>query len=157
MKKKISKKNFVSFCVPVYNEEEILIEYLGKIKKGLGKVLGKDNYEIVVVENGSTDSTKQLLNNLMENKVKYYFAEGKGHGNAYKLGIEKAKYEYIVLSAIDIPFGFSDLKNALPRWDRYDILFGSRRHPKSRVIIPWQRKISSFLYNKLLRIFFGVK
>src|SRR5581483_11556653 len=146
----------VSFCIPVYNEEEILLQYLKKIRLGLTQILGKGNFEMLVIENGSTDQTVSILKNVKYPGLRIFYAPSKGHGIAYKIGIEKAKYENIVLSALDIPFGFSDLKAALPIWDNYDIIFGSKAHPKSKIYSLLERRIASFLYRIILKLLFNI-
>ncbi len=144
----------LSFCIPVYNEEQILLSYLDKIEKGLSKLLGRDNYEIIIVDNGSTDKTVDILQKIKKPHVRIFYVAKKGHGIAYRRAIEQAKGEVIVLSAIDIPFGFTDIIEARKYWDTYDILFGSKAHPKSKVYIPFKRKISSFVYQSLLKLLF---
>lgn len=146
----------ISFCIPVYNEEQIVLSQVDKIQKGLRKMLGSTNYEIVIVENGSTDKTRELLKRVNTAKIRVFSIKERGHGAALKYAIARAKYEYIVLNAIDIPFGFDDIQLAMPALQHYDIVFGSKAHPKSQVSSTFDRKIASWGYRFLLRIFFHV-
>lgn len=147
----------VSFCIGVYNEEKVLLSQIEKIKKSLCMILGKLNYEIVIVENGSLDRTLELLNGLDDKNIKVITLGKKGHGLAFKSAIENSTYNNLVLSAIDIPFGFDDLKIALAKWVDYDIIFGSKAHSRSHVDVAFQRKIASGIYRLLLNFFFGLK
>lgn len=144
----------ISFCGGVYNEEKIVLSKLEEIKNNLDKIIGKNNYEIILVENGSVDKTAELLRRVKDKNTKILFANEKGHGLALKMAIQNAKYNNIVLTGIDLPFGFKDLKDAAKIWEDYDIIFGSKAHPKSRIVNTFQRRINSWTYRFLLKIFF---
>lgn len=149
-----SKKQQVSYCVPVYNEESVLLPNLEKLEKELLKIFGKYNYEILVVDNGSTDKTPQLLKSLKNKNIRGQFLPKKGHGLAYKTGIKHARFDHVVLSAIDLPFGVSDVKKAIKLWDTNDIIYGSKAHPKSKTFINGKRKFASAIYRTFLRLLF---
>ena len=152
----LKNKFGVSFCIGVYNEAHILLPSLDEIQKGLDRFMGKSSYEIIIVDNGSTDTTPSLLKKVSGGTVKTYRIDKKGHGSAYQFAINKAKYNHIILSAIDLPFGFSDLSNVMKIWDKFDIIYGSKAHPESKVFIPFQRKLSSLVYRKLLQTMFRI-
>lgn len=147
----------ISFCCGVYNEEEILLEKLDKIKSGLIQIMGPQNFEIIITDNGSTDKTPEILKNLHDPLIRPFFTSQRGHGLAHRTNILNAKYEHVLLTGIDLPFGFMDLEQVLPIWDQYDIVVGSKAHPQSKIEYPWQRKVSSFFFRKLLRLFFNIK
>lgn len=147
----------ISFIVPVYNEEELLTDNLKILETGLIKFLGKENFEIIVINNASTDKTPHILKKVQNQKIKSYSIQEKGIGIAFKFAIKKAKYKYLVFSAIDLPFGFSDLKNAYKIWSKYDLIFGSKAHPKSKVNTSFKRKLYSRIYRGLLKLLFNIK
>lgn len=150
------KKLFLSFCIPVYNEEDLILKNLKKIIKNLDELVGKNNYEILFAENGSTDKTIDVLKHVKNKNVRYFTIGKKGHGLAMKSLVENAKGENILLSAIDLPFGFSDLKNMLPLSSKFNIIFGSKKHRDSKLHYPLRRKISSKIYMTLLKFLFRV-
>lgn len=153
----MSNKKFpISYCFAAYNEEEIIEDTIIKLKKKLDSIFGEKSYEILVVENGSTDSTVKILKRIKCKNLRFIIAPKKGHGLALKTAIEKAKYEHIVITGADLPFGFSDLQLALKYWDTYDIVYGSKLHPKSEYITNVKRKISSRIYSGLLKAFFQI-
>jgi glycosyltransferase involved in cell wall biosynthesis len=153
----MSITNFpISFCLGVYNEEKVLFTNLHKIKKGLNKLIAPNRYEIIIVENGSTDKTKEMLATIKDKNIKIFYASCKGLGEAFNIALEKARYEHIVLGSIDLPFGFSDLLGAVKYWNSYDLIFASKAHPESKTNIKWQRRLCSRIYMFMLKILFKI-
>ncbi|HRN69563.1 MAG TPA: glycosyltransferase family 2 protein [Candidatus Woesebacteria bacterium] len=147
----------ISFCFGAYNEEEIIFETIKNLNDGLDKLIGKGNYEILVIENGSTDNTKKILKNIKNRSLRVVYISKKGHGLAIKTAIEKARYNNVVITGADLPFGLTDLKRALKLWHKYDLIFGSKLHPKSTYYTSQQRKVVSHIYSFLLRIFLNLE
>lgn len=146
----------VSYCIGVYNEEKILSKSINSLNKNLTNILGKNNFEVIIVDNGSTDKTWSIL---QKNKLKPFRAihvDEKGHGLALKLATQRAKKTFCVITAIDIPFGFDDLKQFIELHQKYDIIFGSKAHPKSKIDSTIKRKVASTAYRSLLKILFGL-
>lgn len=144
----------VSYCIGIYNEEEILLQSLEVLKSNLDTILGKHNFEIILVENGSTDKTCNILKGLQNKHIKVLYLKKKGHGAALRMALENASYDYCLLTAIDIPFGFNDLKQMLPLSSRYDLIFGSKAHPDSKIKTDLKRKLASYIFRFLLWAFF---
>lgn len=140
--------------VCVFNEEKTVVNYLKRIKNGLDKLFGKENYELLVVENGSTDKTLGLVRSLKFKELRVIKAGRKGHGLSLKLIIENAKFDRVGLLGLDMPFGFDDLKTATKKWEEYDLIFGSKAHPDSKINSPLKRKVASLILRFILRFFF---
>ena len=78
----------LSIIIPVYNEEKTIIEILERVKKE--KIPGVEK-EIIVVDDGSTDSTRQKLKNIKDKTFKIIFHEKNGgKGAAVRTGIKAA-------------------------------------------------------------------
>jgi len=88
----------VSVVIPVYNGEKTLRQCLNSVLNQTYK-----NYEIVVVDNNSTDNTKKIIKSFeSENKkVKYVFEVIVGRGAARNVGINAAIGEIIVMTDAD--------------------------------------------------------
>lgn len=97
MKKNINDSK-ISVIIPVYNGEKTL-------KKCLGSVLYQTykNYEIIIIDNNSTDKTKDIIKEFQNknDKVIYVFEEHKGRGSARNAGIKKAKGKIIAMTDSD--------------------------------------------------------
>lgn len=148
---------FLSFCIPVYNEGEIIVAKIAEIQKGLNKILKHQNFEVLVIENGSTDNTLNVLENIKDSNLNVISVGEKGHGLAMRTAILNSKAEFVLLTAIDLPFGFSDLEEMLKINNKYDLIFGSKAHSKSIIYSLLLRKVSSTTYRLLLKLLFNVK
>jgi len=87
-----------SVIVPVYNEEEALLEAILALKKFLEK--NNYTYEIVCVNDNSTDNSGEILDNL-EGITVVHHKKNRGYGGALKSGIKKAKYDTIIIMDSD--------------------------------------------------------
>lgn len=153
----MSNKIFpISYCFAAYNEEEIIESTILKLHERLDKMFGSKNYEILVVENGSTDNTVSIIKKLQVKckNARMISVSRKSHGLALRTAVENAKFDHIVVTGADLPFGFSDLVIAMKYWEKYDIVFGSKLHPDSKYPTNFKRKISSNIYSGLLNIIF---
>jgi len=80
----------VTIVVPVYNGESF-------IEKALDSALAQtyENTEIVIVNDGSTDSTEKIVKSFNSPKIRYFKKENGGVASALNLAIQKADGEYI--------------------------------------------------------------
>ncbi len=88
----------VSVVIAALNEEESIGVELRKIKEAMDKA-GVE-YEIIVVDDGSTDNTRRIVEELDWVKLIVHDAN-KGYGEALKTGIRIARYNIIVITDVD--------------------------------------------------------
>jgi len=88
-KSSASQKKTVSICIPTYNRKEYLKETIDSILAQTYK-----NFEIVIVDDGSTDGTEDMIKEL-DFPVTYYWQQNSGDAAARNKLIELAKGEYI--------------------------------------------------------------
>lgn len=87
--------------------------------------------------------------------VRFVHTDRKGLGAGYRLGIAEATEEFVVLSADDLPFGWTDLR-AFERAGRPDFAIGSKAHPDSKVKgVTFKRQVSTFGFKTLRRLVLG--
>ncbi|MBN9162264.1 MAG: hypothetical protein BGO98_39295 [Myxococcales bacterium 68-20] len=88
-------------------------------------------------------------------EVRFLDTTDKGIGAGYKLGIREAREPFVILSADDLPFGWSDLI-AFERAGRPDFAIGSKAHRDSKLVgVTKLRRASSLTFLTLRRLLLG--
>ena len=145
--------------IPAYNEAGIIGGSLNETIRVFNNFGCK--YEIVVVDDGSSDNTFQNIlkvssrhTNIIVKQLKH----NRGKGRALKVGFRQCAGEYVVFLDADMELHPAQLQTFfdIMRLDEADVVIGSKRHPNSRLNYPLQRKIISSVYFFLIKIFFGL-
>jgi len=149
----------ISYLVPVYNEEQGLAACARAIADRLVQHPGS---ELIMVENGSTDRSAELVEELARELTRPEAAvvaahSAKGYGNAMRHGIDLASGDLLVITAADLPFGFSDLDEALALEPRPALMIGSKAHPASKVATSLKRRAMSQAFRLLRRAVIDLK
>jgi dolichol-phosphate hexosyltransferase len=117
----------LSILMPVYNEERTIER---AIERTLAADLGTDSYELVVVDDGSTDGTRALLEGReWPERVRLTFANRNGgKGQAIRTALTEARGKYSVILDADLEYDPNDLKDVLApvRDGIADAAFGTR-------------------------------
>ena len=119
----------ISVVIPLYNEEAVVPELIDRTLKSLDK-LSRD-FEIILVDDGSTDKTVELLMNLREkdSRIKILrLSRNFGHQAAYTAGMEKALGKFVGLMDGDLqdpPELFEKMYNLLKN-NEADVVYGKR-------------------------------
>lgn len=88
----------VSIIIPLYNKES-------SIRSTIDSVLNQkfSNFEIVVVDDGSTDNSSTIVKNINDNRIHYYYKDNEGVSVARNYGVQKAFGEWVMfLDADDV-------------------------------------------------------
>jgi len=117
----------LSILMPVYNEEATIERAIERV---LHADVGTDSYELVVVDDGSTDRTRDLLGDReWPDQVRItYGAENRGKGQAIRTALADAQGTYVVILDADLEYDPNDLRELLvPVRERIaDAAFGTR-------------------------------
>jgi glycosyltransferase involved in cell wall biosynthesis len=143
----------LSIVIPVYNEASIVASAAAELCQGLD-ARGWD-YEVIFAENGSRDSTPQILEGLCSQnpRLRWFHSERPNYGVALKAGILQARGTYVVCDEIDLcDLTFYDA--ALPRLERgeADMVVGSKAAKGSSDQRPLIRRVATRVHNGLLRV-----
>lgn len=114
----------ISVIVPAYNEMDSLEQVISGLKKENGS-LGIE-YEIIVVNDGSTDQTKDILEKIEGIRLINH-PENKGYGASLKTGAKNAKYEWLLFLDADGQHRPEYIKEFLRYADQYDMIVGARQ------------------------------
>jgi len=128
MKEKFNQS--ISMLCWAYNEEESIQEFLQKAERLLESVV--DDYEIILIDDGSTDKTHELaLNYQQKNKRLVIFNNKQNQNIGYccKKAIAEASKEFLFWQTCDWSYDVADLGHYLQFLKKYDIVQGVRRKP----------------------------
>lgn len=145
----------LSIVIPVYNEDESLQELLASIEAAM--TASNESYEIVFVDDGSTDGTFDTLRTLAEthDRVRVFsFRRNLGKSAALLCGFHNARGEYILTMDADLqddPGNLARMRDQLIS-ERADVVSGWRRERRDKAV----KIVSSRLFNRLvIRWLFG--
>jgi dolichyl-phosphate beta-glucosyltransferase len=135
----------VTYVIPVHNQIAELRKTVRLLVARLGHLPGS---EIILVENGSTDGSGPLCISLAASLDSDEVAvrvttSAKGMGYAWRRGMAMARGEMLVLTAADLPFGFTDLDGYLGLSPRPSLVMGSKTHHDSQIETPALRRAMS--------------
>lgn len=121
MKSKVSEG--LSVIVPVFNETSSVkdtISGIGRAMEGCGYP-----YEIVVVDDGSTDSSSEILSSTSEVAI-FTHPQNRGYGASLKTGIRHSKYDVIGITDADGTYPAKMIPELYRQMDGYDMVIGAR-------------------------------
>jgi glycosyltransferase involved in cell wall biosynthesis len=146
----------ISAFFPTYNEENNIEKTITKANSTLKKIT-KD-YEILIIDDGSTDNTSQIIEQLSKqnNKIKIItHKKNKGYGAALISGFYNCKFEWIVFTDADGQFNFSEITNFISTQQKTkaDLVIG---YYKKRKVSPI-RNLNTSLWSLLVKTLFKLK
>ena len=136
----------LSIIIPCYNEENTIKTIIKKINEQTNI-----DKELIVVDDFSTDKTRNILENELKNEVNEIIlnTENFGKGYAIKKGIEKATGDYILIQDADLEYDPSDYQKLLNPIQKgfADVVYGSRflGSNERRVLYFWHTVGNKFL------------
>ena len=145
----------LSIVIPVYNEKESLQELVASIEQAMTPA--DASYEMVFVDDGSTDGTFDTLKSLAQTRERvrvFSFRRNLGKSSALLCGFYWARGQYILTMDADLQ---DDARNFRRMYDqmlseRADIVSGWRRERRDNAV----KKVSSRIFNRfMIRLLFG--
>lgn len=128
---------YLSIVIPAYNEERCL-ERNSETVKAYMDTLKKD-YEIILVNDGSTDNTASIMEGIVQNNPQYRWLSSptnKGKGDAVRRGVLSAAGKYIVFMDADLAVPVHFIATCLSRLEAgIPVVIGSRHLPSSSFMV----------------------
>jgi dolichyl-phosphate beta-glucosyltransferase len=149
----------ISIVIPCYNEEQRIISTLNTIVSFMNSY--NPSFEIIVVDDGSKDSSVQLVKNYIATRDNIYLVENphKGKGYAVRTGALMSVGKYILMTDADLATPIDEVKRLLV-WvedHNFDIVMASREGlGASRHDEPFLRHLMGRVFNLLIKIIVGL-
>lgn len=144
----------LSVFFPAYNEEDNIESTVSKTVSVL-KSLKLSDWEIIVVDDGSTDRTAAVMQNLAANNPKIRLVRhtgNRGYGAALKTGFSSAKFDWIAFTDSDGQFDFREINKFLDHVPNYQVVAGYRKKRSDNKF----RRAMAFLLRIWDTILFGL-
>jgi glycosyltransferase involved in cell wall biosynthesis len=144
----------LTLILPAYNEAESIEFTITEACASLREM--EIDFEIIIVDDGSTDGTEQAVEeaSILHPQVDLIqHATNRGYGAALRTGFEEARFDWIAFSDADGQFYFEDLANLIEKTNSAPIVVGYRMDRQD----PWLRRAYSWVFNRIVRTFFGTQ
>lgn len=143
----------ISVIVPAYNEENNLEAAVKKYERVVKELF--DAYEIIIVNDGSTDNTFKVAESLKNpGVITVYHQKNKGLGGAFKKGIELAALDYIIMLSGEGDPSEEGVRNILSKAGEADIIISYIQNENER---PWYRRLATKVMTEMINLRFGLK
>lgn len=146
----------ISVFFPAYNEEENIEDTARKARKVLLEIA--DKWEIIVVNDGSTDKTGQIAAKLRREDKRIdviNHSTNQGYGAAFRSGFYSGKYAWTAFTDADGQFDFSEITKFIKKQKETgaDLVIGYYLDRKVSKI----RKLNSFVWQTINYLLFGLR
>ena len=145
----------ISVIVPAYNEQNRIGKTLDALSSFMENNFSSDEYEILVVSDGSKDGTNDVVKNHGGNNVSLLsYEKNRGKGGAVKYGVENSNGDIIIFTDADLPYPPESIKKAVEIFEKenFDLILGSRVTSEQGQKYPWYRTIMSHTFSLLVDI-----
>lgn len=155
MKRIMLTNKKISITIPAYNEEKTIESVIKNALSSVSKLTNK--YEILLVDDGSTDETSKIIDNFKKNlgnKINIiHHKKNTGFTGAMLSCYKNAKGDLIFLGPADGQFDYRELKLFVKEIKKKDIVVSYRAINEEKLY----RKFYSFSYHLISKILFGIK
>jgi len=154
MNPQVSKPS-ISFIVPALNEEGNIGAAVQTIRDAVGSDL-TDDYEIILVNDGSTDKTGDLMERIAKADPRarvVHNPRNLGFGGAFKSGLAQARRDYVIRICGDNGVPAPSVRMVLDQIGKADIVIPYIANPEFR---SWSRRFGSWGFTTIVNALFGL-
>lgn len=150
-------KPSISLVIPIYNEAGNIERTVRIACEVLDRITS--DYELILVDDASTDETPQILDRLARDNRKIrveHHARNRKLGGSLKTGFSKATKDIVIYSDADLPFDFNDIQRAIHVIQNINAdIVAAYRH--DRTSDRWYRIVYTLAYNWLIRMIYRIR
>lgn len=148
----------LSVVVPVYNEEESLLELGRRLAEALDALPAlKGLWGVIFVDDGSSDGSGALLRDLAKREARFAvlsFSRNFGHQAAITAGVDRAEGEHVVVMDADLQDPPEVIGRMLDKaLEGFDVVYGVRERRKNETIF---KRATAALFYRFIRVMTGV-
>ena len=141
-----------SVLIPCHNESKNIYNLITSLKKNLSKI----NHEIIIVDDGSTDNTYEVLENLIKTNSLRYLKLSMNYGQSIALqaGMDQANFENIITLDGDGQNDTNSITKMIEIYEkeRLHVLFGNRKRRKDEKIRVNLSRVANYLIRLIFKI-----
>ena len=153
----MNNKKIISWIVPCFNEEKVILETLKRIREVSIK-LNKFNWELILIDDGSRDNTKKIIKEIKHYPLKLIllsFSRNFGHQQAVQAGLDNCSGSASIIIDADLQDPPEIAKLMIEKWEKgYQVVYGQRTMRRKENFF---KKFTAFIFYRLLNFFSGVK
>lgn len=151
----------ISLCIPLFNEQKILTKTMDEVSSYMKGRFGED-YEVIYVDDGSTDESLEILTRKKDAKTKVIsYRPNRGKGYAVRSGMLSASGEIVIFTDCDLAYGTDVIGKFFDEMERdgsIECLIGSRAlHPLGYDGYTPIRRLLSKSYLRFLSLYAGLR
>ena len=141
----------LSIIVPVYNEEKTINTILDFVEETLQKLSVISGYELIIIDDFSSDNSKTVLEERIKDKKNYILLShtvNLGKGAAIRTGIAQTTGDVVLIQDADLEYDPNDYSTLLGPFtnEKADVVYGSRfKGEVTRILYFWHYKGNQFL------------
>jgi dolichol-phosphate mannosyltransferase len=143
--------------IPVFNQQKKITHSIKAIKQAVE--LWFSNYELIIVNDGSTDNTLTFLKGISLTDERIHilsYTPNRGKGYAVRQGVLHSHGDVVMFLDGDLDIAPNSIKDYVESLSTADLVIASKRHPQSSVMIPRSRALLSRAFNLLIRLVTGI-
>ena len=156
-KRRSIPESTISLIIPIFNQAAKIAYSLKKIKQAVE--LAFSDYELIVVNDGSTDETLTILKGIAMTDEHVHiisYTPNRGKGYAVRQGILHSHGDAVIFLDGDLDISPDLIKDYVERLSTSDLVIASKRHPESSVRIPRSRAFLSRAFHLLIKMAIGI-
>lgn len=147
----LSHNKELSIIIPAYNEEGNIAALVQQLKGVCSK--NQILYEIIIIDDHSTDNTKQAVSHMVNNKNVFLFDKRGKQGKSFSIieGVSRARYSTIAMIDADLQYPPSALPKMMSRiLAGYDVVVANRNEKSYNIIRRVLSRSFAFVFGRLL-------
>ena len=151
-----------SVIIPCYNEGHVIDAMVRKTHQLMSRFYEKNSYEIIVVDDGSTDNSAQKIKDVAESHVDVTTIinhKNSGKGSVVKQGFDSASGTHLLFIDGDLdidPLYIVEFFRLMESDSSVDVLIGSKYCDESIAHVSFKRKVFSRVYRIINKVLFGL-